>query len=176
MLIWVLNGKAPKRQGEIMNLFDAVFADDSEPEVPELNEVQQAAFDRDADVELCVHGTGNDSEPEVPELNEVQQAAFDRDADVELCVHGTGIKLGTGPHGETVLIIRVVGHTRDQETEEDKDYKIATDFAMTVDDAIVFLDNIATGVEAAMKRESPLAAFLAALVEAQMAEENSKLN
>src|ERR1044072_1302832 len=144
MLIWVLNGQDLKPQGEIMNLFDAVFADDSEPEVPELNEVQQAAFDRDADVELCVHGTG--------------------------------IKLGTGPHGETVLIIRVVGHTRDQETEEDKDYKIATDFAMTVDDAIVFLDNIATGVEAAMKRARPLAAFLAPLVGAQMPEENSKLN
>src|ERR1044072_2569179 len=176
MLIWVLNGKAPKRQGEIMNLFDAVFADDSEPEVPELNEVQQAAFDRDADVELCVHGTGNDSETEVPELNEVQQAAFDRDADVELCVHGTGIKLGTGPHGETVLIIRVVGHTRDQESEEGKDYKIATDFAMTVDLAILFLDNIAPGVEAAMKGQSRRAACPAALGEAQMAEENSKLN
>lgn len=105
-----------------------------------------------------------DSTPETPELTEAQQAAFNRDADVQLCVHWTGIKLGTGPDGETVLIVRTLGHTKDQEDLENRDSKIATDYALSIEDASIFMSNMAVALQRAIEREDPLAALLASLL------------
>lgn len=122
-----------------MNLFDAIFADDSEPETPELTEADHAAFDRPADIELCVHATG--------------------------------IRVGAGIDGQPMIVIRITGHTRDQEDLEDKAHAKVIDFAMCIEDASVFLNNASMGLRTAIESD-PLARLMLALLEG----ETNKLN
>lgn len=107
---------------------------------------------------------GNLSDTDQPETDAAMQEAFERDADVRLCAHATGIKLGTSPDGETILIVRIVGHTQDQEDDPDKANKTAMDFALSIDDAMVFGDNLSTAVMRAMERQDPLVAMLTKLL------------